>query len=52
MFHVNYIFVGVNGFVLALLHGRGLIVFSLRYNLEASHKIRYSSLIYLLDNFM
>ena len=41
-----------NYFILSLIHGKSLIVFSLGCNLEANHKIMYSFLIYLLDNFM
>ena len=41
----------MNVFVLALIHGKNLIVFSFGNNLEANHKIRYSSLIYLFGSF-
>ena len=37
----------MNDFFLTLINGRSLIVFSLGCNLEANHKIRYSSLIYV-----
>ena len=39
-------------FILVFIHGRSFIVFFFGCKLEANHKIMYSSLIYLLDNFM